>query len=369
MSEERSEFIGYVSHPSLGEEPARGRLVLIQWRLRFEAENLTFEIPVTRLRIERDQDDPTQFWFFDPQNPGWRIYTFGEEILSASCLLQQPNTRNQIRALQAGRDLRRRLKLTFGFLAGFAALCLVGSMALGFMVRAIVQRVPPKWEQKLGDDAMKEIRRRVVFVEDTNLQARLERAVAPLMNALPQGAPPCRFYLLEEPLPNAFALPGGYVVVCTGLMKLADRPEEIAGVIAHELAHVTEKHGLRMLISSAGPFFIVKTFFGGGEGLFGMLGAGSQLLVRQGFSQEYEQEADDVGWQLLVSARIDPRGLPDMLRKLEDAYSNMSIIRPEMGAFSSHPATEKRIQRLDTKWKTLKDKSGFIHFEETEGRR
>jgi Zn-dependent protease with chaperone function len=367
VSEERLEFIGYVSHPSLGEEPVRGRLVLVQWRVRFEAEAVTFEIPVTRLRIERDEADPTQLWFSDPQNPAWRIYTFGEEILDANPLLQQPNTRNQIRELQSGRELKRRLKLTFGFVAGFAGLCLAGSMLLGMMVRALVHRVPSKWEQKLGDDAMKEIRRRMVFVQDTNLQARLDWAVAPLMKALPASAQ-CKFYLLDESTPNAFALPGGYVVVHTGLMTLADRPEEIAGVIAHELAHVTEKHGLRILISSAGPFFIVKTFFGGGEGLFGMLGAGSQLLVRQSFSQEYEQEADDAGWQLLVSARIDPRGLPDMLRKLEDAYGNMNVIRPELGAFSSHPATEKRIERLDAKWKRLKDKSGFMQYQEADGR-
>ena len=87
------------------------------------------------------------------------------------------------------------------------------------------------------------------------------------------------------------------------MLELADRPEEVAGVVAHELAHVTQKHGFRKIISDAGPYLIMKIFFGGASGTAGVLGGSSQLLVRQSFSQEYELEADEVGWQYLVAAR------------------------------------------------------------------
>ena len=364
MSEERSEFIGYAAHPSLGDEPAQGKIRFVQWKLRFETETFSREIPLTRMQIEVESAEEERICFSDPQDPEWKIYTFGAEILHERPLLQQPHTRNQIAKLQSAPELKRRLKLIAGFAVGFAAVCLIGSLALGIMVRILVHRVPREWEQELGDESMKELRRQAQFLDDTNLQERLESAVAPLLKALPKDLPPCKFYILDYPLPNAFALPGGYVVATKGLMNLADRPEEIAGVVAHELAHVTQKHGLRIIISTAGPFFVVKTFFGGGEGMMGALGAGSQLLVRQGFSQEYETEADAVGWQYLVDARIDPRGLAGMLKKLEDAYGNMNVIRPELGALSSHPATEKRIERLDAKWNNLKNKPEFIHYEE-----
>jgi predicted Zn-dependent protease len=364
VSEERPEFFGYITHPSLGEEPVQGRIRFIQWRLRFESETVAREIPLTRTQIEVEQAEEERICFYDSRDPEWRIHIIGAEILAERPLLQQAHTRNQIHALQAAPELKRRLKLIAGFVAGFAVFCLIGSVALGAMVRVLVNRVPPQWEQQLGDEAMKEVRRRAAFVDDTNLQARLETAVAPLLKVLPKELPPCKFYIWDTPLPNAFALPGGSVVVTKGLMNLADQPEEIAGVVAHELAHVTQKHVLRILVSSAGPFFVVKTFFGGGQGMLGALGAGSQLLVRQSFSQGFETEADAVGWQYLVDARIDPRGLAAMLQKLEDAYGNMSVIRPDMGAFSSHPATEKRIERLNAKWQNLKIKPEFIHYEE-----
>jgi beta-barrel assembly-enhancing protease len=167
-------------------------------------------------------------------------------------------------------------------------------------------------------------------------------------------------------MPNAFALPGGHVMVNDSLINMASKPEELAGVIAHEVAHVTEKHGFRKIISEAGPYLIVRVFLGGSRGTAGALGGSSQLLVRQSFSQEYELEADDVGWKYLVAAKIDPRGLADMLKKLQAAQDRMGFGHFDLGAFSSHPATVKRVQRLDAKWNKLKDKSGFITYEQPE---
>jgi predicted Zn-dependent protease len=104
------------------------------------------------------------------------------------------------------------------------------------------------------------------------------------------------------------------------------------------------------------------------SGLLGVLAGGSQLLVSQSFSQDYEFEADDVGWQYLVAARIDPRGLSDMLRKLKAEQEKMLLAQVAPQAFSSHPATDKRLRRLDRKWEKLKDKSGFIEYDVGKGK-
>jgi predicted Zn-dependent protease len=118
----------------------------------------------------------------------------------------------------------------------------------------------------------------------------------------------------------------------------------------------------RQVISAMGPALLFQIFMGSQGGLVGVLGAGSQLLMAQSFSQEYELEADAVGWNYLVAAHIDPRGLTDVLRKLQ-AEEEKEFGDMEIAALRSHPKTQKRIDRLEARWKKLKQKSGFIEFE------
>jgi len=105
-------------------------------------------------------------------------------------------------------------------------------MLTGVMVRSLVARIPPKYEKELGDQVMAELKQEVTFVFDPKLLAKLDRGVVPLLSALPTNQVQFQFYLLDDPLPNAFALPGGHVVVTTALLEMADRPEQIAGVVA-----------------------------------------------------------------------------------------------------------------------------------------
>jgi len=352
-----------MSHPSFGEEVVWGQIVFEGWRLRFESERVTREVPLVKLRLEKDDLAEGGIVFCDPDHPAWLIHTLDQEILAQGPLLQQPHTRYQIRELQSGKELARRLKITGIFMVGFAVLALVVSMLMGLMVRALVARVPVAWEQELGDKVMAELSEKETFIEDARLQTNLLQAVAPLLRVVPTNALGFKFYLLKHPLPNAFALPGGHVVVTTGLLGLADRPEEVAGVVAHELAHVTKRHVFRKIVSSGGPYLLCRLFMRDNSGLLGVLAGSSQLLVSQSFSQEYELEADDVGWQYMVSARIDPRGLSDMLRKLKAEQERMMLGQVAPQAFSSHPATDKRLRRLDAKWEKLKDKSGFIEYD------
>jgi predicted Zn-dependent protease len=278
-------------------------------------------------------------------------------------LITDTHTRSQLKEMQSRGEANRTLKITLYCLAGVVVAAIAATMLVGVMVRILVARIPVEWEQKMGDSLMSEVRQEETFIEDPKLKAKLVRDVAPLVNALPKTGVEYKFYIVDDPMPNAFALPGGHVLVNTGLLDLSKRPEELLGVVAHEVAHVTEKHGFRKMISAAGPFLIFRTFLGGNS--TSLLGAGSELLVTQGFSQEYELEADAVGFQYLVAAHIDPRGLAEMLGKLE-AEERRYGGHMQLRAFSSHPATEKRIQRLNSNWKKLKTKTGFIDFTQPE---
>jgi predicted Zn-dependent protease len=367
VNEDRTGFVAHASNPSFGTEAVVGRITCDRWRLLFQSPTLTLEIPLTRLQIAPNDAEGEEAGIFltDSEKPGWSIYTVETQILQAGPLLQQGHTRHQIKNLRTQVDLRGRLKVTLIVLGSVVVVAVVATMLTGVMVRALVAKIPPKWEQDMGDAALAEYKKEETFIQDAKLLAKLDQAVGPLVSTLPKTASQYKFYLMQHPFPNAFALPGGHVIVTTGLLELAGRPEELAGVVAHEIAHVTQKHEFRKAISSYGPYLIFKLFASGGSGMLGMLGGTSQLLVSQSFSQEYELEADAVGWQTLVDAHIDPRGLAEMLTRLKAFQRGMGL-DPGITAFSSHPAVEKRIRRLDDKWRKLKNKSGFIELRPVE---
>lgn len=360
VSEAPSVFAAYAAHPSLGEDPARGRLFFQAWRLKFESTRVKLEMPLTRLEIDVDRSEGIRVKFSEAQQPDWLVYTFDSAVLASPALLQQVHTRRQVEALQGGAELNRRLKLTLGFLAGFALVALVASLLMGVMVRSLVARIPAEWEHQLGTNLVDEVQKQTTVVNPPNLRAKLDQAATPLLQVLPTNGGQFKFYIIQESVPNAFALPGANVFVTTGLLEMVDRPEELAGVFAHEIAHVTLKHGFRKIISEAGPYLIFKIFLRDGGGLLGVLGNGSRLLISQSFSQKYKLEADSTGWDYLVQARIDPRGMVEVLTKFKLMQDNEGGGDMRVEALESHPATAKRIQRLEAKWAKLKEKPEFL---------
>ena len=226
------------------------------------------------------------------------------------------------------------------------------------MARSLATRVPPEWEKKVGDKEMKKLQH---FLIDSPWQvAKLNTLAEPLTRVVPLDGTPIQFHVADFSIPNAFAVPGGHVVVTTGLLDLAEDPEELLGVIAHELAHLTQKHHARRTIASSGPFLVFRVFLHSRSDLLNMMSAGSELLVTQGFSRDYETEADDFGWDYLVKANIDPRGMISIFRKFQgwEKDTGMDDVIPLV--FSSHPALDARIVRLEGKWNKLPRQSGFV---------
>jgi Zn-dependent protease with chaperone function len=357
LGEDRQSFVGYALHPDFGEEPIAGRIFFDRQRLLFEAQEAKIEMPLPGLELWKGDAKDGRIFFSHPNRADWTVYTFDERVLRLSQLLQFTDTRNQIEGIENQGELRRRLIITGAVLAVVVLVTILLTVLSGVMVRSLVARIPPEFEQAVGDEGLEELKQNTTFVEDPVLLARLDRTMAPLLKVVPSNGVCFKSYIIDDPVPNAFALPGGHVMVTTGLLKLASRPEEVAAAVAHELAHVTQKHSFRQAISSAGPFLLFRMFFGG-RGVSGLIGRGSELLVSQSFSQDYELEADAVGWDYLVSAHIDPRSLSELLKKLNSTESEEQA--SEIRAFSSHPATEKRLNRLQAKWNRLKDKSSFI---------
>jgi len=360
MSDLLPSFVAHATHSNMGEQVVDGRITVNQWHFHFRSESYDVQIPMARLEIALGDAESGGVFFSDPQQPEWTIYTYDNRVLQDVHLTTNANTRVQIKAFGNRNELNRRLKVTLWFLGGFAGLAVGITIFCSLAVRLLVAKIPPKFEQDLGATFFAEVQQDETFITNSVMQARLDQAAAPLMALIPTNRLKLQLFIIEDPEPNAFSMPGGYVVFTSGLLERLNTQEQVAGVMAHEIAHITEKHMFRQVISSFGPVLLIELLCESGSGRASAVGAASSLLIVKGFSQEYEFEADEVGWKSLVAAKVNPHGMIETLSKLkeyEDKQKDLDILP---GAFSSHPATAKRIRKLESKWKKVKDKSQFI---------
>ncbi len=143
--------------------------------------------------------------------------------------------------------------------------------------------------------------------------------------------------------PNAFALPGGDVVVFDQLVELANNDDEVAGVIAHELGHVAHRHGVRQLIQSSLVSFVLGIYFGDVSSIAASLGA---LALESRYSREFEHEADAYGARLMLAAGRGSEPLAAMLERMEKTHAAKGGNASRWNVLSSHPDTAERVARL-----------------------
>jgi Zn-dependent protease with chaperone function len=330
-----------------------------RWGVRFKSDTVAEEISADRIEVEWSEKDE-RIYVTDTARPELKIYMLEHSILSFSVLPQFAELENEIRAIKGKRELSRRVRILGYFFAAFICITWLCSLATGAMVRSLAAKVPRDWEQRFGDASMGHFKGELSLPQYSNQVSRLTAMAEPLLKVVPLGSQKVKFYIVENSEPNACALPGGYVIVNTGLLELTDHPEELLGVIAHELAHVTQRHYAQHMISSAGPLVIFGVFFSSKNGIVNLLGEGSGLMVAQGFSQKYETEADEIGWNYLVAANVNPHGMIGMFEKFKTYESSRPKGIELTHAFDSHPALDKRIVRLERKWKKLSSKTGFV---------
>lgn len=138
---------------------------------------------------------------------------------------------------------------------------------------------------------------------------------------------------------NALALPGGTMVVTDELIQLAQHDEEILAVLAHELGHVQERHGMRMALQSLGAGAILVVLTGDLSSVSDLASGLPALLMQSGYSRTMEREADAHAWRMLQANCVAPQRFADLLQRLDSKPS-------ETGLFDSHPGTAERIRQF-----------------------
>jgi predicted Zn-dependent protease len=166
---------------------------------------------------------------------------------------------------------------------------------------------------------------------------------------------------------NAFALPGGYIVVFSGLLSKATSPELVAGVLAHEIAHVTQRHSVQQWIKSLGVIGVAQILMGD---VVGLIAFGKELatsLALSNYSRTHESDADAHAVQTLHHAHINPQALADffavMLKEQsEEKSTHNSALRNVWEKFSTHPDLQKRIESVQAQTRAL-PKTTYKHLD------
>jgi len=210
----------------------------------------------------------------------------------------------------------------------------------------------PHAERRMGESIMADIRRDPAFVEDPEITDYLDKLGDKLASAPPGAGQDFEFFAVRDPGINAFALPGGFVGVYTGLIAAADNESELASVLAHEITHVTQRHIARLLSQQQQmqlptmAALVAAILVGNSRP---DLAAGAAAAASAGnvqsqikYTREYEREADRIGFQRLVAAGFDPQGMPEFFEKMQ-RYTRLSDDGGVPTYLRDHPVTTERI--------------------------
>ena len=239
------------------------------------------------------------------------------------------------------RQARHQRRLVWGVVGGVILSTVLGLwFGADILVEIAVSRIPVEWEQKLGESAYRDFLSHQEVMKEGPGVAAVEEMTHRLTEQISNNPYKFQVTVVKSDVINAFALPGGYVVVFTGLMKKAESGEEVAGVLSHELNHVLQRHGLERIVKNVGLLTVVAIVLGNQQGLIGMMKQLGVELLTLKFGREQETEADLTGLQLLQRAKIDPSGMIRFFERLSEKDEG------RMEWLSTHPMSTARAERL-----------------------
>jgi beta-barrel assembly-enhancing protease len=234
--------------------------------------------------------------------------------------------------------------------AGLAGLAVLGYVTMNFLPGYIAPLLSKDFRNRMGTEVVNSIVGTAKRCETDGSKA----AVSAMVAALAEGGkelPPVSIEVYDMDLVNAFAAPGGRIILTRGLINEASTPDEVTGVLAHELGHVYNLHSEAQLVRLSGLEIMASVFTGGGGGGIITNGAGLAALLR--YTRAAESEADAFAREIMVSSSVDPIGLRNFFQKLmkleggtqKSTDSNSALDR--LGnVFSTHPGTAERMSEI-----------------------
>lgn len=209
-------------------------------------------------------------------------------------------------------------------------------------------------EIQIGRNVAEQAERQFGLVEDAALQAYVDRLGTQLAQASERPELPWAFHVADDPTPNAFAAPGGFIFVTRGLLALLCNEAELVTVIGHEIGHVTARHSVAMMSRAQ----LAQLGLGIGSMIsptvaqFGDLAAGGLQLLFLSYGRDAEREADDLGYRYALEQGYDVREMVNVFAALQQS-AQMAGQSQVPSWLASHPYPEDRIARINKRLATL----------------
>jgi len=251
-----------------------------------------------------------------------------------------PDSKKRFRAPVRGRKWARAILASAA--AAAAVLCGLYFWGIPALASVLAPRIPVAWEEQLGQSVVEHLAPPERRCADSVQAGKVQEVAAVLASSIPDAPYSFRVIVADSPMVNALAAPGGTIIVFRGLLEKTRNPEELAGVLAHEMQHILRRHATRALLEQTSINVLLAAAVGDSRGLsYGAEGA--RLLGMLRYSRQHEEEADAGAVRMLVASGIDPRGLATFFEAIQkDGEKSLKI--PVY--LSTHPDMEGRIQRL-----------------------
>ncbi len=333
---------------------ASGELTVSESSLRFVSGHESVVMPITGLVIKLGGASDRLVYLTHPLQPDWTLYTSNRNILNDPAFTGNIDVKAQASAVKKKRAWN--WSLVFAICAFIVLMPVTVIVFMDTITRSLAMNIPASWEQELGEKAFAQYQFSHDLLDDESAKTVLDQLILPLISEVSDKRYDFTIVIADDSTLNAFALPGGYVVINSGLILKATSAEQMLGVLAHELSHVAEQHSLRNIIAASGTFLVVQALIGDGAGVMATLASSVPFLLNQQYSRDFERDADEKGVALLLQANINPQGLADffqyvqmqeveLLEKIEDE-NQRQLAESTLGFLSTHPATQNRIDRI-----------------------
>ena len=239
---------------------------------------------------------------------------------------------------------RRRARLVLiAALASMGVLAVLYLWGIPALAAFVASRVPVSWEERLGRSIVTHLVPPAMRCTDKTRTRVIDEIITVLTASLPTSPFTIRVIVVNDSTINAFAVPGGYIVLYRGLLEKTQTAEELAGVLAHELQHIFKHHVTQALIQHVSTGLLLAAITGDTSRATAYGLESARLLGILRYSRQSEEEADAAGMRMLLESGIDPKGMIAFYELLTKSTSETSSI---LQYLSTHPSTGDRIKNL-----------------------